>query len=293
MIEKYNLTYYPCPVCSGSTVKNLYKIKGFAIVQCETCRLVFVNPRINDKELYSIYVDRYFRNEDNGYEDYELTAHLRIKTFQRWYDEIKPFLKTKSGTALDIGCAAGYFLDVLKQHGWQAEGIELEKEMLSNVKKKGYPIYNTPLEYFEEKKKYKLITLFDVIEHLPNIHANLEKLATILDTDGTLTLVTPDFNSRQRKIFNKRWFQFKPKEHIQYFTKETLHRAVKLHGFRIIHTSSSGQYADTSFLYNRLKRYGFTFSAHMFKSFTDAFGLSNKSWYADTGSMLVILQKKD
>ena len=293
MLKKYNLTYYPCPACSGSTVQNLYKIKGFTIVQCKTCFLVFVNPRINNKELYNLYATQYFRNEDNGYEDYELTAHLRIKTFQRWYDEIKPFLKTTNGRALDIGCAAGYFLDVLKLHRWHAEGIELEKEMLLNVKKRGYHIYNTPLEYFDEKKKYKLITLFDVIEHLPNIHVNLEKLTNILDSDGTLALVTPDFKSRQRKLFGKRWFQFKPKEHIQYFTKETLQRAVKQHGFSIIHTSASGQYADTSFLYNRLKRYGFTFSAHIFKSYTDAFGLSYKSWYADTGSMLVILQKKD
>lgn len=293
MIQKYNLTSYPCPVCSGTVTKNRYRIKGFTIVRCPACSLVFVNPRIDDNELYSIYTTQYFRNEDNGYEDYELTAHLRIKTFQKWYDEIKPFLKTTEGLALDIGCAAGYFLDVLKENGWEAEGIELEEEMLESIRKKGYPVYNTPLEFFNEKKKYTLITLFDVMEHLPNLHLNLEKLANILDNNGTIALVTPDFNSRQRKIFGKRWFQFKPKEHIQYFTKETLQKAVVSHGLSIIHTSTSGQYADTSFLYNRLKRYGFTVPAFIFKSATDLFGLSKKSWYADTGSMLVIMQKKD
>jgi len=293
MIQKYNLTSYPCPVCSGTVTKNLYRIKGFTIVQCRACSLVFVNPRIDDTELYTIYTTQYFRNVDNGYEDYELTAHLRIKTFQKWYDEIKPFLKTKGGSALDIGCAAGYFLDVLKEHGWESEGIELEEEMLESVQKKGYRIFNTPLEYFDGGKRYKLITLFDVMEHLPNLHVNLEKLANILDEDGTIALVTPDFNSRQRKIFGKRWFQYKPKEHIQYFTKNTLQNAVTSHNLSIIHTSPSGQYADTSFLYNRLKRYGFNLSARIFKFFTDALGLSKKSWYADTGSMLVILQKKD
>lgn len=293
MLQKYNFNSYPCPVCSGSTVKNLYKIKGFTIVQCQTCLLVFVNPRIDNKELYTLYTTRYFRNVDNGYEDYELTAHLRMKTFRRWYDEIKPFLKTTGGSALDIGCAAGYFLDVLKEHGWEGEGIELEDEMLSSIRKKGYRIYNTPLEYFDEKKQFKLITLFDVMEHLPNLHLNLEKLANILDKDGTIALVTPDFNSKQRKIFGKRWFQFKPKEHIQYFTEKTLRKAVTSHGLSIIHTSPSGQYADTSFLYNRLKRYGFTAPAPIFKSLTDIFGLSKRSWYADTGSMLAIIQKKD
>lgn len=292
MSTQYTLTLYPCPICESKEASPLYTIKGFRIVRCGNCGLVFVNPRIDTNQLLEIYANQYFRSEDSGYEDYELTAHLRIKTFQKWYREIEPFLKPGKGKALDIGCAAGYFLQVLADNGWESEGIELDKEMLSLLQSKGYTIYNTPLEFFDKKSTYKLITLFDVVEHLPNLHTNIETLSAMLDTDGTIAIVTPDLNSSQRKMLGKRWFQFKPKEHIQYFTEKTLSRAVEQHGLRVIYKASSGQYADTSFLYNRLMRYGFSFLAGIFKTITDALKLSEKSWYADTGSMLVILQKK-
>jgi len=289
---QYTLTSYPCPICESTESAHLYTIKGFSIGRCAHCGLVFVNPRISNDQLFEIYANQYFRSEDNGYEDYELTAHLRIKTFEKWYAEIEPFLKPGKGSALDIGCAAGYFLQVLSEKGWETEGIELETGMISLLRNKGYTIYNTPLEFFGEQKKYTLITLFDVVEHLPNLHTNIEKLAAILDKDGCIAIVTPDFGSRQRRMLGKRWFQFKPKEHIQYFTEKTLGRAIERHGLHIVHTSACGQYADTSFLYNRLIRYGFSLLARLFKAITNALNLSEKSWYADTGSMLVILRKK-
>jgi 2-polyprenyl-3-methyl-5-hydroxy-6-metoxy-1,4-benzoquinol methylase len=216
-----------------------------------------------------------------------------VKTFRAWYKEIAGCLKTTGGTALDIGCAAGYFLQILQEMGWQAEGIELEREMRGTVSDKGFTVYDTPLEFFEPRKKYSLITLFDVFEHLPNLHRNIEKLTSILDAQGSIALVTPDFNSFQRKVFSRRWFQYKPREHIQYFTLETLRRAVTGHGLKIVHHSSCGQYADTTFLYNRLKRYGFTPMADVFNLCVSLLRLGNKSWYADTGSMLAVLQKKD
>ena len=161
------------------------------------------------------------------------------------------------------------------------------------VTSKGYTVFDTPLEYFNAARKYDLITLFDVIEHLPNLQENIRKLTRIMSDNGSIALVTPDFASTQRKLFGRRWFQYKPREHIQYFTLQTLQKAVHAQGLHVVYHRKSGQYADTSFLYNRLNRYGFNVFANIFRALTNIFGLSNKSWYADTGSMLVILQKKE
>jgi 2-polyprenyl-3-methyl-5-hydroxy-6-metoxy-1,4-benzoquinol methylase len=255
--------------------------------------MVYVNPRIRNDRIYDIYTNHYFNSEASGYDDYELAAHLRVRTFRRWYAEIEPHLPVRRGAALDIGCAAGYFLDVLREKGWEAEGIELDPDMLEQVRARGYRVSDKPLEQFDGGKKYALITLFDVLEHLPKLRSDTKKLAELLRDDGTIALVTPDFGSLQRKLFGKRWFQLKPTEHIHYFTRDTLAKLADTSGLELVHTARSGQYADLSFLHNRLLRYGFSGPAAAFKALTRAVRLGDAMVYADTGSMLALLRKKN
>lgn len=293
IVENTLLESYPCPVCGSEERRRLFVVKGFTLVRCRSCGMVYVNPRIRDDKVYDIYTNHYFRSDHAGYDDYELAAHLRVRTFRRWYDMIEPHLLVRTGPALDIGCAAGYFLEVLREKGWEAEGIELDPDMLDQVRAKGYPVADTPLEQFDTGKRYALITLFDVLEHLPKLKSDTRKLAELLRDDGTIALVTPDYGSMQRKLFGRRWFQLKPSEHIHYFTRDTLCRLADQCGLKVVHTARSGQYADLSFLHNRLVRYGFHAPAAVFLALTKAAGLHGTMWYADTGSMLALLQKKN
>lgn len=267
--------------------------------------MVYVNPRLRNEEVYDIYRKDYFTNKECGYEDYELTDHLRDKTFHRWYNDIEPSLLVKTGTALDVGCASGNFLRLLSQKGWDVKGIELDQDMFENVKRQGFDVSNIPLEHYEPSTNlpagqagFQLITLFDVIEHLPYLNNDLEKLSGLLDSKGSIVLVTPNIKSMQHRLFGKNWFQFKPREHIYYFSPKTLEQVVKPYDLKIKYVSSCGQYADFSFLHNRLNKYGFTMIASLMKKCMGVSGLpagqagwKDKVWYAGTGSMLVILQK--
>jgi predicted TPR repeat methyltransferase len=222
-----------------------------------------------------------------------LIAPLRIKTFGKWYHICKQYIPRDFSAALDIGCAAGYFLDLLKKKGWRhAEGIELDSRMIAGLRRRSYEIFDVPLELFVPSKRYHLITLFDVLEHLPDINSDLSKLHSMLDDKGIIALVTPNFASMQRRIFGRRWFQFKPREHIYYFTPKTLRRLAEKHGFTIIHLSNSGQFADFDFLHNRLAKYRFPFFDTLFSLVCSALHLRNKFWYVDTGSMFAVLKKK-
>ena len=291
MAFEFTLQSYPCAVCGSTAFDKRYMIKGFHIVQCRDCSFVYVNPRIKTEELYRIYSSDYFNNTQFGYENYELNARLRVMTFEKWYSLIVPFLGPKKEKALDIGCAAGDFIEVLMRNGWKdLEGIELDTTMIDKLRKKNIAVSTTPIEKIEVKKKYDLITLFDVVEHLPGLSEAIQKLHDILEEDGIIALITPDYSSTQRKLFGKRWFQYKPYEHIQYFTPDTLARALKPHGLKIVHHSASGQCADAEFLGSRLERYNFKALASLFNGVVNLFGLKNKAWYADTGSMFVVIK---
>jgi SAM-dependent methyltransferase len=288
------LASYPCPVCSAAATKKRYTIGGFTIVTCLSCGMTYVNPRVRNEELFAIYRNGYFdRGSESGYEDYELIAPLRIKTFTKWYAVCKPYLTPGFTAALDIGCAAGYFLDLLKQEGWRdVEGIELDSRMIAGLRQRLHAIFEVPLESFVPSKRYHCITLFDVLEHLPDINGDFSKLYSMLDKDGIIALVTPNFASAQRKVFGRRWFQFKPREHIYYFTPLTLRRLAEKHGFTVVHLSKSGQFADFDFLHDRLAKYRFPLFAQLFSAVGTVFRLRNKFWYVDTGSMFAVLKKK-
>lgn len=287
----FQLKSYDCKVCGSGENRYLYTIKNFRIVQCKKCSFVYVSPRIADEDLASIYTTNYFNNTSFGYEEYELTAALRIKNFAHWFSVVEPYTDPNKGKVLDIGCAAGYFLDILKGKGWDIYGIELDKEMVAKLQQRGVPVSDKTFEEYPTDNKFKLITLFDVLEHLPDTHGTIKKLASLLDDKGVIALITPDYNSTQRKIFGKRWFQFKPHEHIHYFSPTTLKRVLEPYGLKILHYEKGGQFADVNFLLNRLERYGFRRMSKLFGWICGMLGWKDKFWYADTGSMFVVIGK--
>jgi 2-polyprenyl-3-methyl-5-hydroxy-6-metoxy-1,4-benzoquinol methylase len=284
------LKKYPCAVCNSPNYVSKYIVKGFDIVRCTECSHVYVNPRLSDTELDRIYSNNYFHNTDYGYEEYESTSHLRKLNFNRWYNDLKPFLKSSKGKALDVGCASGLFLEILKKDSWEVKGIELDPAMIKKLKEQGIDHYSSKLESFETTEKFDLITLFDVIEHIPYPALAFDKLQDLLAPGGIIAIITPDYNSTQRKLFGKRWFQFKPMEHIHYFTPETLSRKAKESGLLVKRFIKVGQYADTGFILNRLEKYNYPVLNKTAALLTPLLKRI-KPVYLDTGSLFAVIEK--
>jgi len=289
---EFTIQNYACALCGKDDTGTLLKKQGFSIVQCGHCGFVYVNPRVQDEQLSTIYQHNYFTNKDYGYADYEQEKRLRVKNFERWLKDAEPFIGAgKTPAALDVGSAAGYCLGVMKAKGWQAQGLELDKGMCAQTTAEGFRVSNTELAEFTTDEKFDVITLFDVIEHIPALDKAFSKLADLLQQDGVVVMVTPNHGSFQRKLFRKRWFQYKPIEHIHYFTKDTIGVFAARHGFRICCHTHSGQYADAQFITNRLKYYQFPFLAGFFSKLFSVTGTRNKCLYLGTGSLFLVLKK--
>ena len=215
---------------------------------------------------------------------------MRIQTFEKWYKDIVPHCLHKR-LALDIGCAAGYFIDILKEQKWKVEGIELDLRMYELLMQRGYDISKEPLEYFTSEQHYDLITMFDVIEHLPELQKDFVKISSLLAPKGILAISTPNIDSFQHRLLRSRWFQFKPVEHLYYFSPATIARLAEDNGLSVEVIKKSGQYANITFIINQLKHYGFSNIANLFSFCADLFFLRKLRWYADTGSIFIILRK--
>ncbi len=289
---EFELQNYSCSCCQKDDTKLILEKSDFKIVRCSNCGFVYVNPRVANHQLSEIYKHNYFHNKQYGYTSYEQEKRLRVKNFERWLKDAEQFIPAnKNIKALDIGCAAGYCLEVMKAKGWQPDGLELDQGLCNVLQSAGYNVQPERLEQYDPATKYDVITLFDVIEHIPSVDAAFKKLNDLLENDGIVIMVTPDHNSLQRKIFRGRWFQYKPVEHIQYFTKETLSAFAERNGLKMTHHTSCGQYADTQFLTGRLSYYRFPFLSKLAVTFFSVLGMNNRFFYTDTGSLYSVFKK--
>jgi SAM-dependent methyltransferase len=278
-----------CPLCNNDVAAEKYSVQSWKIMQCRHCRFVYVNPRLQKSELYNLYTADYFNNKIVGYYHYTESKELRKKNFSRWVSDALPYLQQKILIkALDVGCAAGYCLEVFEEQGWQPFGIELDSNVARALQHKGFTVFNTPLLHLPNTGKYSVITMFDVIEHLTDLHENVSILHNMLEADGILIIVTPDYGSWQRRIFRKEWFQFKPLEHINYFTLSALKQLAWANGLEIVAIKKSGQFCDVDFLKNRLLKYNFRFLLPFFGLVLKIFRLKGKNFYIDTASLYVV-----
>jgi 2-polyprenyl-3-methyl-5-hydroxy-6-metoxy-1,4-benzoquinol methylase len=282
-----------CPLCQNNGSNQKHRIGSWQIVQCAKCELIYVNPRLEKRELLKIYSSNYFDNREVGYYHYTENKPLRKENFQKWVHDALPFFSnTPSIKALDIGCAAGYCLEVFDELRWKPYGIELDKDLAAALRKNSFTIFDEPLNRLDISEKFHFISLFDVIEHLADLRENMQMLQSLLREDGIIVLVTPNYGSWQRKLFGTKWFQFKPIEHINYFDRKSLQKLAKENSFDIVTIKNSGQFCDIAFLENRLKKYRFQFLLPLFYFLVKIFGLRHKHFYVDTASLYVILRKK-
>lgn len=188
------------------------------IVRCRACALVYVNPRLDSKliiEGYSAAEDPVFAAQNDA----------RILTFRKTLGGILKRLKT-SGTGkrlLDVGCAGGAFPVAARDLGFDAMGVEPSRWMAEFGRRTyGIDIRDGILAkgMFPEGS-FDVVTLWDVIEHVPQPSETLELIRTLLKPGGLLLVNFPDIGSLAARMLGQRW-PFWLSVHLLYYTRTTM-----------------------------------------------------------------------
>lgn len=217
-----------CPVCGGSQFRSLFELRNEPFVACDECRLVLINPRPRFEAVTATYDARYSR----GYID---KAPKKIARCRRWVNRIVR-RHGPGGRWLDVGCSAGFVVSAAEEAGFDAFGVELEpaavaygRETLGlthlaigTLEAQAYPAH-----YFD------VISMYDVIEHVPDLNGTVAELARILRPTGMVEIRTPDVGHWSTPKNLARWKEIKPSEHLYYFSAATLCRLFAQHGFQL------------------------------------------------------------
>ncbi|MCS7156825.1 MAG: class I SAM-dependent methyltransferase [Blastocatellia bacterium] len=224
-----------CAVCGSDRFAPFLEKNGYGIVQCTECTFLFVHPPPDPAILHALYADpAYFRSEGPfGYEDYaalrpfwEAQARERLAVIERY---------AARGTLLDVGCATGIFLKVARERGWTVSGIEIAPEAAREAERLAEcRVVPSPEPFLHEGRLFDVITLWEYLEHVPDPRTELHRFHQLLRPGGLLALSTPNAGQRLVRRAPALWKEFKPPEHLSFFTAETLLRLLSACGFHVL-----------------------------------------------------------
>jgi len=230
----------------------LFAKDGYSIVQCEHCGLVYVGEDPASIDFEKLYDESYYTGGSHKvFSNYLGEERPRRASARRRVWALR--LLRRSGRLLDVGCAAGYFLAEAQRH-YEVQGVELS-EFSSSVARYhfGLDVFTGTMQQAQfPAKTFDLITLWDVIEHVPDPDAVLAEAARVLKPNGRLVLTTGDIGSAYAQRRGAQWHLMAPPWHMYYFSRATMTKLGAKAGLRVVGCQSRGVAGDHWLLRNRI-----------------------------------------
>lgn len=134
--------------------------------------------------------------------------------------------KTTDKNLLDVGCGTGDFLLICKNNGWKVTGVEPNaKAKISAENKlngKSASEIKSEINQLKSEAQFDVITLWHVLEHVPNLEAYISTLKKLLKPDGVLIVAVPNFKSYDAHHYKQFWAAFDVPRHLWHFSKKSI-----------------------------------------------------------------------
>ena len=211
---------------------------SFTLVRCEGCGLLYQNPRPTAEAIVRFY--------EGVYQPYAKAIQDERSAVRRWRRQVgmrsrcKLILDRKqAGRLLDVGCGTGSFLDAMRGHGWQVQGVELNADAAHYSRERlGLDVRTGSLEATGySRETFDAVTLWDVLEHLPSPTVALQLVRRILKPDGLLIIRLPNADSLDAQLFGPYWAPWDLPRHYFVFDQELVRRLLGRAGFEVLDVS--------------------------------------------------------
>lgn len=228
-----------CYLCGREKSSLIQREGSWDILQCKDCGYVYLFP-LPDETFLKKHYQSYLPINQTKIKDWQF---MMLEIFVRSLTLLDKSYRHKRGKLLDIGCGHGFFLEMAKKKEWDVHGLDLCQQAIEYARLRGFDVANVSL--FEKDYKdneFDVITMFYVLEHLPNPVKHLQEIYRILKPGGIFLLRVPHTTPIVRilkvlRIPNK---LYDAPSHISDFSPVIIKKILKNLGFINISTFIGG-----------------------------------------------------
>lgn len=235
-----------CPICYAQEKKLFLKCKDFTVSQksfdiqeCLNCGFKYTSPRPLAEDLGQYY-------KSNEYISHSDTRKGIVNKLYHWVrsytliKKLKLILRySKTGRILDYGCGTGAFLETCQKAKWEVYGIEPDSDARRIAGNRLGIIPEPDIDSFCSRyvgAKFDVITLWHVLEHIPDLEGWFKFISEYLDRNGTLVIAVPNCSSYDAAKFKEYWAAYDVPRHLYHFTPKDIDKLFSRHGYRLIKT---------------------------------------------------------
>ncbi len=197
----------------------------FSLIPDKAYGFLKTEPQPEISKLPEYYTsENYISHTDAKRNTMEKVYHwVRKISIQRKLKIMHQFSKKENRKLLDFGCGTGSFLVAAKQQNWNVVGVEPNEKArnLANKKVNNQVLTLQELEQVKENS-FDVITLWHVLEHLPNLDYHINLFQKLLKPDGTLLIAVPNYKSFDANYYKQYWAAYDVPRHLWHFSSDAI-----------------------------------------------------------------------
>lgn len=223
-----------CPICKSEQREHFlrckdYTVSGelFDIQECSNCAFRYTDPRPKEDQLGGYYESEdYISHSNKG----KTPIHLIYKFVRQFTIRMKHQLVNRAAgeepkKILDHGCGTGEFLAHCQKKGWECYGLEPDEGARQQAAQAlGDRVAQPGTLWRLEDDAFTIVTLWHVLEHVPDLQGTVKELKRVLAPNGKLLIAVPNCSAPDAQHYEAYWAAYDVPRHLYHFRPPDIRR---------------------------------------------------------------------